>query len=59
MANLRPLKLLNVALGKSLKYRFFGGKLTKSLEKVLILALKMRIFQKFGPRANLGWPWLL
>jgi hypothetical protein len=28
--------------------------LTKSLEKVSILALNMMIFQKFGPRADLG-----
>jgi hypothetical protein len=58
MTNPRLLKLSN-ALGKSLKYRFFEGKLTKSLEKVLIWALNMKIFQKFGPQADLGWPWLL
>jgi hypothetical protein len=30
-----------------------------ALEKVYILALKMTIFQKFGFRSDLGWPWLL
>jgi hypothetical protein len=39
--------------------RHFGAKSTRSLEKVKILALKMAIFQKCGPRADLGWPWLL
>jgi hypothetical protein len=38
--------------------RFFGAKPIRSLEKIQILALKMAIFQKYGPRANLGWPWL-
>jgi hypothetical protein len=58
MANPRPLKLSNAALLQFLKYRYFGGKSNKSLEKVQILALKMTIFQKCGPRADLGWPWL-
>jgi hypothetical protein len=38
--------------------RYFGVKSTKSLEKIQILALKMTIFRKCGPRADLGWPWL-
>jgi hypothetical protein len=38
--------------------RHFGAKSTRSLEKVKILALKMAIFQKCDPRADLGWPWL-
>jgi hypothetical protein len=58
MANPRPLKLLNVALLQSLKNRYFGSKLFRSLEKVQILALKMTIFQKCGAWADLGWPWL-
>jgi hypothetical protein len=55
-----PLKLSNAALlhTLNLKYRYFEGKPTESLEKFQILALKMTIFQKFGPRADLGWPWL-
>jgi hypothetical protein len=39
--------------------RYFGAKSTRISEKVQILALKMAIFQKCGPRADLGWPWLL
>ncbi len=39
--------------------RYFGAKSIRSLEKVQILALKMTIFQKCGPRADLGWPWLV
>jgi hypothetical protein len=27
-------------------------------KKSKLLALKMTIFQKCGPRADLGWPWL-
>jgi hypothetical protein len=42
-----------------LKYRYFGAKSTKSSEKVQILALNVTIFQKFGPRADLVWPWLI
>jgi hypothetical protein len=38
--------------------RYFGAKSTRISEKVQILALKMAIFQKCGPRADLGWPWL-
>jgi hypothetical protein len=39
--------------------RYFGVKSIRSLEeKIQILALKMAIFQKCGPRANLGWLWL-
>jgi hypothetical protein len=38
--------------------RYFGAKPTRISEKVQILALKMAIFQKCGPRADLGWPWL-
>ncbi len=39
--------------------RYFGAKSIRSLEKIQILALKMAIFQKFGPRTDLGWPWLM
>ncbi len=39
--------------------RYFEAKSTRISEKVQILALKMAIFQKCGPRADLGWPWLL
>jgi hypothetical protein len=59
MANPRPLKLFNVALLQSLKNRYFGAKSIKSLEKIQILALKETIFQKCGPQADLGWPWLI
>ncbi len=60
MANPRPLKLFNAALLQSLKKkRYFGAKSIRSLEKVQILALEMTIFQKCGPRADLGWPWLV
>ncbi len=38
MGNLRPFGLFSVALLKSLKYAFFIGKSTKTLEKVPILA---------------------
>jgi hypothetical protein len=49
MADLRPTKLSKAALLQSLKQRYFGGNLIKSLEKVQFLALKMAIFLKFGP----------
>jgi hypothetical protein len=58
MASLRPSKLFSAALLKSLEYRNFGGKSTKSLEQIHVLVLNVTIFQKFGPRADLGWPWL-
>jgi hypothetical protein len=66
MANPRPLKISNAAL-EALKCgpstdsekRYFGAKSIKILEKTQMLALKMAIFQKCGPRADLGWPWLL
>jgi hypothetical protein len=57
MANPRPLKLSNAALLKPEK-RFFGAKSIRSIEKIQILALKMAIFQKCGPRADFCWPWL-
>jgi hypothetical protein len=47
-ANPWPLKLFNMA-----------RKSIRTLEKVQILALKMTIFQKCDPRADLGWPWLV
>jgi hypothetical protein len=40
------------------KKRYFGRKPIGSLEKIQILALKRAIFQKCGPRTDLGWPWL-
>jgi hypothetical protein len=39
--------------------RYFGEKPTRPFEKIQILALKMSIFRKCGPRADLGWPWLI
>jgi hypothetical protein len=55
-----PSKLSRAAIeSQPLKYRHFGAKLTKSLEKAQILVSKKSIIQKFGPRDNLGWPWLL
>jgi hypothetical protein len=39
--------------------RYFGAKSIRPLEKTQILALKMAIFQKCGPRVDLGWPWLV
>jgi hypothetical protein len=39
--------------------RYFRAKTIRSLEKTQILALKMAIFQKCGPRVDLGWPWLI
>jgi hypothetical protein len=41
-----------------LKYRYFGGKSTKTLENVYISALNMAILQNFGLRADFGFPWL-
>jgi hypothetical protein len=38
---------------------YFGAKSIRSLEKIQILALKISIFRKCGPRADLGWPWLM
>ncbi len=64
MANPRPAgrmwpsKLFNAALVQYLKNRYFGTKSIRSLEKVQFLALKVTIFLKCGPRADLGWPWL-
>jgi hypothetical protein len=43
---------------KSLNNRYFRAKSIRSLEKVQILALNVTIFQKCGPRVDLGWPWL-
>jgi hypothetical protein len=59
MANPLPSKLSNAIRLQSLKYWYFGAKSTKFLEKVQNLALNKMIFQKFGPRADLGCPWLL
>jgi hypothetical protein len=56
LTGMRP---FNMALLQSLKIRYFGTKSNRFLEKVQILALKMTIFQKCGPRADLGWPWLI
>jgi hypothetical protein len=41
-----------------LKYAYFIEKTTKSVEKVSILALDMTFWHKFGPRTDLGCPWL-
>ncbi len=43
---------------KDSEKRYFGAKSIRSLEKIQILALEMAIFQKCGPRTDLGWPWL-
>jgi hypothetical protein len=43
MDNLRPFKLFSVALLKLLKYACFIQKMTKSVEKVSILALDMTV----------------
>jgi hypothetical protein len=59
MGNLRPFKLFFVALLEPLKYAYFVEKMTKSVETVTILALDMTFKQKFGPRPDLGCPWLL
>jgi hypothetical protein len=58
MGNLRPFKLFNAALLKPLKYAFFIEKSTKSVEKACTLALDITVKQKFGPRTDLGCPWL-
>ncbi len=42
---------------QTLKYRYFVGKSTKSLDKVHNLTINMTIFQKIGPLVDLGWPW--
>jgi hypothetical protein len=39
--------------------RYFGAKSIRSLENSQILALRIVIFQKCGPRVDLGWPWLI
>jgi hypothetical protein len=44
---------------KASEKRYFGAKSIRSLEKIQILALKMAIFQICGPRADLGWEWLI
>jgi hypothetical protein len=53
------LEALKCGPSKASKNAFFGAKSIRSLKKIQILALKMAIFQKCGPRADLGWPWLL
>jgi hypothetical protein len=60
MANPRPAGLEAHQCGPSTdsEKRYFGAKSTRISEKVQILALKMTIFQKCGPRADLDWPWL-
>jgi hypothetical protein len=58
MGNLRPFKLFSVALLKPLKYGYFIEKLTKPVEITHTLALDMTKLQKFGPRTDLGCPWL-
>jgi hypothetical protein len=58
MGNLRPFKLFTVALLKPLKYDYFIEKSTKSVGKVSFLALDMAVYLKFGPRTDLGCPWL-
>jgi hypothetical protein len=55
---MRPFKLFCVALLKPLKYAYFIEKSTRSVGKVSILALGMTVLHKFGPRTDLGCPWL-
>ncbi len=54
-----PTRALQCGPSTDSEKRYFGAKSVRTLEKILILALKMAIFQKCGPRADLGWPWLL
>jgi hypothetical protein len=59
MGNLRPFKFFCVcSLLKPLKYGYFIEKSTTSVGKVSILALGMTFLHKFGPRTDLGCPWL-
>jgi hypothetical protein len=53
------LEALKCGPSKASEKRFFGAKSIRFLEKIQILALKLAIFQKCGPRADLGWPWLI
>jgi hypothetical protein len=53
MANPRPLMLSNAALRKSLKYRYFGRKAPKSLEKGLI-GPQHEDFEKIWPLDRFG-----
>ncbi len=59
MGNLRPFKLFSVVLPKPLIYLYFIENLTKSVEIAHTLALDMTVWQKYGPRTDLGCPWLL
>jgi hypothetical protein len=52
------LEALQCGPSKDSEKRYFGAKSITSLEKKQILALKMAIFRKCGPRPDLGWPWL-
>jgi hypothetical protein len=52
------LEALHCGPSKDSEKRYFGAKSIRSLEKIQILALKMAILQKCGPRADSGWPWL-
>jgi hypothetical protein len=56
---MRPFKLFSVALLKPLKNAYFIEMSTKPEEKDSILALDMTVYLKFGPRTDLGCPWLL
>ncbi len=59
MDNPRPFKLFSVAFLNPLKYHYFIEKSTKSIGKVSFLALDMTVQLKFGPRTDLGCPWLI
>jgi hypothetical protein len=48
------LEALQCGPSKETEKRYFGAKSIRPLEKIQILALKMVIFQKCGPRADLG-----
>jgi hypothetical protein len=52
------LKALQCGPSGDSKKPYFAAKSIKSLGKIQILALKTAIFQKCGPRADYGWPWL-
>jgi hypothetical protein len=53
MANPRLLKLSNAALLQSLKYRYFGGKSTKSLD------LERPNFDPHHEDVSKIWPWTM
>jgi hypothetical protein len=53
------LEVLQCGPSKASEKRYFGAKSIESLEKSKFRPSKWRFFQKCGPRADLGWPWLI